>query len=144
MILSKKLYLRRGFIATIWLCLRYLFSVLYFFFKNRTFINPDKSRKIGHPILTTKMDGELQCNACGLCIGHCPSQALDLSSTGEGQVVDFNLDILKCVLCGLCQEVCPVDAIRMGHESSNADHAEANWVLDAKELSKDKVVSRLA
>ena len=144
MILTKKLYLKRGFFSTIWVCLRYLGSTLTIFFKGIKRLKVDQSRKIGLPILTTKQDGELQCNSCGLCIGHCPTNALDLSSADQAKVLEFNLDILKCVLCWLCQEVCPIDAIRMGHESPIADHAEANWVLDHSQLSKDKVISRLA
>ncbi len=144
MILSKNLYLKRGFFKGLWLNLRYLITVIFFFFKNPNEVHADLSRKVGIPLLTTKNDGELQCNACGLCIGHCPTRALDLVSTQEGIVKDFNLDVLKCVECGLCQEVCPIDAIRMSHHSAKADHAEANWILDAKKLSADKVLSRLA
>ncbi len=91
MILTKKLYLKRGFFSTIWVCLRYLGSTLTIFFKGIKRLKVDQSRKIGLPILTTKQD-----------------------------------------------------AIRMGHETPKADHAEANWVLDHSQLSKDKVISRLA
>tara|TARA_R110000868_G_scaffold204946_3_gene453199 strand:- start:64219 stop:64653 length:435 start_codon:yes stop_codon:yes gene_type:complete len=143
-ILTKKLYLKRGFFSTAWICLRYLVSSIAIIFRRQRGFKIDQARKIGLPVLTTKQDGELQCNSCGLCIGHCPTSALDLSATSEAKVIDFKLDVLKCVLCGLCQEVCPIDAIRMGHEAPKADHAESNWVLDQSELSKDKIVSRLA
>ncbi len=144
MILSKKLYLKRGFLKGLWINLRYLLTVIFVVFKKNKEVPLDLTRKVGTPLLTTKNDGELQCNACGLCIGHCPTHALDLVSTQEGVVQEFKLDILKCVECGLCQEVCPIDAIRMSHRSASANHAESNWILDAKELSADKVVSRLA
>jgi len=144
LILSKKLYLKRGFIQGLWISFRYLFTVVVTFFKSHKYLKADTSRKVGLPILTTKNDGDLQCNACGLCIGHCPTNALDLKSSGDDIVEDFKLDILKCVLCGLCQDVCPIDAIRMSHHAPQADHAEASWVIDAKEMSKDKVISRLA
>lgn len=143
MILSKKLYLKRGIFTAFWLALRHAFISLSTLFM-RTLSSTAKTRQLGLPILTLKQDGALQCNACGLCIAHCPTNALDLSATETGQVVDFKLDVLRCVTCGLCQEVCPVDAIRMGREVANADHAEAKWILDAKELSKGEVLSRLS
>lgn len=143
MILSKKLYLKRGFLTNCWLVLRHAFLNLTTLFK-RSSLESSQSRPLGLPILTLKQDSTLQCNACGLCIAHCPTNALDLSATDTGVVVDFRLDVLRCVTCGLCQEVCPVDAIRMGREVAHANHAEANWVMDAKELSKNGALSRLS
>lgn len=143
MILSKKLYLKRSIFTAFWLALRHAFISLSTLFM-RSSLEDTKARQLGLPILTLKQDGALQCNACGLCIAHCPTNALDLSATDSGQVVDFKLDVLRCVTCSLCQDVCPVDAIRMGREVASANHAEANWVMDAKELSKNGIISRLS
>lgn len=144
MILSKKLYLNRGFFKTFWLCLRHIVQNFVLLFRRPLLVVTDRSRQVGLPILTLNNSQELQCNACGLCIGYCPTQALDLSTSQDGKVVDFKLDVLRCISCSLCQEVCPIDAIRMGRSLASANHVEANWVLDAKELTKDGVVSRLA
>lgn len=144
MILSKKLYLKRGSIISAWLWVTHVFSALWNMASRRSAIPNQSSRNLGLPILTLKQNSELQCNACGLCIGHCPTNALDLSVTSTGVVEDFKLDILKCITCSLCQDVCPIDAIRMGKELARPNHAEGKWVMDAKELSKSGIVSRLA
>ncbi len=47
------------------------------------------------------------CNACGLCIPACPSQAISFDSTGDCVVVDE----VRCQSCGECMSVCPVGAI---------------------------------
>lgn len=47
------------------------------------------------------------CNACGLCIPACPSQAISFDSNGDCVVVDE----VRCQSCGECMSVCPVGAI---------------------------------
>jgi heterodisulfide reductase subunit A len=48
-----------------------------------------------------------RCNACGLCVPACPSQAITFEESGECVVVDE----VRCQACGECMATCPVDAI---------------------------------
>jgi len=145
LILSKKLYIKRSIFASIWLFLRHFMrSSLSLLASLGSTSSSQSERKRGLPYLTLKADQSFQCNACGLCIGHCPSRALDLTTSESGDFIDLNLDVLKCTLCGLCQEACPIDAIRMGDQQASAMHVESDWVLDAKALSTKGLLSRLA
>lgn len=45
------------------------------------------------------------CVGCGLCLGICPVNAINLK-TGKG-VVTVNFDYSKCTNCGACIKVCP-------------------------------------
>ncbi|MBI2865635.1 MAG: DUF362 domain-containing protein [Chloroflexi bacterium] len=47
------------------------------------------------------------CEACWVCVEHCPSVAL--SENGKAPVFDYD----KCIRCYCCQELCPHDAIRL-------------------------------
>jgi NADH-quinone oxidoreductase subunit F/NADP-reducing hydrogenase subunit HndC len=46
------------------------------------------------------------CQGCGICIKHCPVEAI----IGERKEV-HHIDVEKCIKCGLCIENCPFDAI---------------------------------
>ncbi len=48
-----------------------------------------------------------KCIACQICIGECPTGAIELSADGVARV-----DPEVCVGCGKCFESCPVDAVR--------------------------------
>ena len=144
MILSKQLYLKRGFLKTLWLFVSHFFRSLVFLFASNSWTKTKAQRQRGLPFLTLKEDKSLQCNACGLCVGFCPTHAIDLATSDSGDFVDMKLDILKCTSCGFCQEVCPIDALRIGQDQASAMHVESNWVLDSKDLSRAGVLSRLA
>lgn len=47
------------------------------------------------------------CTACGACIEHCPSDALEI----KGEKCEVDRD--KCILCGYCGPYCPEFAIRV-------------------------------
>jgi len=52
-----------------------------------------------------------RCTACGLCVKHCPTNAVEL--------VDRLPVIVKpdsCTYCGLCEEFCPEDAVSLVYE----------------------------
>ncbi|MFX1562232.1 MAG: 4Fe-4S binding protein, partial [Promethearchaeota archaeon] len=55
------------------------------------------------------------CNACGLCVAACPSDAISFESDGKCVVVDE----VRCQGCGECMSVCPVGAI--GPINTNPD-----------------------
>ena len=48
-----------------------------------------------------------KCQACGICVNNCPTEALELNNDN----VDFNED--KCIYCRTCEAICPIDAIRI-------------------------------
>ena len=54
------------------------------------------------------------CKSCGLCIPHCPRQALqigmELNGRGYKHVI---LDAEKCIGCGVCYRICPEYVFRI-------------------------------
>lgn len=66
-----------------------------------------------------------RCVGCGICVGICPTKALELGpikeiATGlDAPPVMMDLD--KCTFCSMCASFCPLDAFRM---SSQGDIAE--------------------
>lgn len=46
------------------------------------------------------------CRACGICLKHCPPQAI----TDQGSMT---IDRDKCISCFCCHELCPNDAVRI-------------------------------
>ncbi|MGD2164693.1 MAG: 4Fe-4S binding protein [Anaerolineae bacterium] len=52
-----------------------------------------------------------RCDRCGLCVGHCPSGAVEM--TADGPVIARPSD---CTYCTECEAVCPQGAIRCPYE----------------------------
>lgn len=52
-----------------------------------------------------------KCNGCGLCVRHCPHQALSMIG---GRPVVSAPD--SCDYCGICQDICPTTAINLTYE----------------------------
>lgn len=48
-----------------------------------------------------------RCTGCGICVSHCPVEAMVLTPGGPG------LDRGKCISCYCCQEMCPENAVRL-------------------------------
>lgn len=51
------------------------------------------------------------CSACGLCVQHCPQQALVI--IGPSACVS---DAADCDYCAVCEGVCPVGAIQLPYQ----------------------------
>jgi ferredoxin len=69
-----------------------------------------------------------KCDQCGLCVEHCPMDAIDLES---------NPAILpNCSWCILCEMICPRGAVDIGIEQIKKDRGEPpsrefiNWAVD--------------
>ncbi len=52
------------------------------------------------------------CQKCGVCVNHCPVDAMSLNDEVE-------VDDEKCILCGECQDICPVTAIKLDLEGES-------------------------
>ncbi len=52
-----------------------------------------------------------RCTRCGLCVEHCPVEAVELQAVGPVIVRP-----LACTYCARCEDVCPVEAIRCPFE----------------------------
>ena len=49
-----------------------------------------------------------RCKECGLCIKHCPKQAIGLSAhTNQNGYHPVEIDDEKCIGCGICYTTCP-------------------------------------
>jgi uncharacterized protein (DUF362 family)/ferredoxin len=46
-----------------------------------------------------------RCRRCGLCVKHCPPQAMELKQDR------LHIDYRRCILCFCCQELCPHGAL---------------------------------
>ena len=52
-----------------------------------------------------------RCNGCGLCVVHCPTDAVE--------IIDAHPSIVRpsdCAYCGLCEDMCPEGAIELSYE----------------------------
>jgi len=57
-----------------------------------------------------------QCIACGACASACPSNALSMTLTEEGDTLRWSLFLGRCIFCARCEEVCPTAAITLSPE----------------------------
>jgi heterodisulfide reductase subunit A len=55
-----------------------------------------------------------KCIGCGLCVGICPYNAIQLEQIDE-DVIKAKVIEVSCKGCGLCGATCPQKAIIMGH-----------------------------
>ncbi len=62
-------------------------------------VNPSKIKSIYQPVKT--IFETHNCSGCGLCVGICPVNCLDVYN-GFGKI-----DEDKCIRCGLCYYICP-------------------------------------
>ena len=51
---------------------------------------------------------ENRCKSCGICVVHCPKDALSISGTaGKSGYAPVTVDDAKCIACGICYTMCP-------------------------------------
>ena len=77
---------------------------------------PERSRGVV-VLLSDPQTGELNCNACQVCMKQCPVNAISVTQAknekGERYPETFTIDNTLCCFCGICEEVCNFDAIKM-------------------------------
>jgi 4Fe-4S ferredoxin len=92
-----------------------------------------------------------RCVGCGICVGLCPTKALELGpmkeiSTGlDAPPVIMDLD--KCTFCSMCAGFCPVDAFKMTSEgdfSENGDLPELSTYVRMNEKCLPCAICRAA
>ncbi|WP_406662067.1 4Fe-4S binding protein [Methanolobus sp. ZRKC3] len=67
-----------------------------------------------------------RCVGCGICVGLCPTKALELGpmqeiSTGL-DAPPVTMDLEKCTFCSMCASFCPVHAFVMTEEGEFPEH----------------------
>lgn len=77
-----------------------------------------------------------RCSMCGSCWEKCPSRAITLEKTSEGNIINFNY--IQCISCRTCMLNCAEDAISIEKVLDLACLDEANIVLKSDELLKCK------
>jgi len=78
---------------------------------------PERSR--GVVVLLSDLEtGELNRNACLVCMKQCPVNAISIVQEKDPETKKrypsaFSIDNTICCFCGICEEVCNFDAIKM-------------------------------
>lgn len=55
------------------------------------------------------------CNGCGICVAHCPSQSLIIEKNKE--LLRISQNLLNCMDCTACQKTCPNEAVEFEYTS---------------------------
>lgn len=53
------------------------------------------------------------CKGCGICVGLCPKNVLEIDGSGKANAAHLD----NCIGCQLCELRCPDFAIRVGREA---------------------------
>ena len=70
------------------------------------------------------------CDACGLCVGLCPSGALALKQKGDTGKRGLVFSTALCSGCGLCVEACPKEAILLRRNYSKTRRSGLNTYVE--------------
>jgi NADH-quinone oxidoreductase subunit F len=85
-----------------------LTTIKYYREEYEAHINNKKCPARNCPSLLTYTIFDENCKGCGLCIKHCPTDAI----TGEKKQ-PHEIDQVQCIKCGKCFEVCRLDAVEI-------------------------------
>ncbi|MFH1285019.1 MAG: 4Fe-4S binding protein [Candidatus Micrarchaeota archaeon] len=84
------------------------------------------------PEISSKFRGKLNvdigCIRCGLCIKYCPADAITMGARS------VSVDMGKCNFCGLCTTVCPRFILSFTPEFENAVRASEKEKLVARSI----------
>ncbi len=98
---------------------------------------PERSRGVV-VLLSDPETGELNCNACLVCMKQCPVSAITVTQgkneKGERYPVTFTIDNTICCFCGICEEVCNFDSIKLTGKYEFSTFNKADLIYDKDKL----------
>ena len=100
---------------------------------------PERSRGVV-VLLSDPETGELNCNACLVCMKQCPVSAITIvqgkNEKGERYPVSYTIDNTICCFCGICEEVCNFDAVKLTGKYEFAVFDKADLIYDKAKLQE--------
>ncbi len=100
---------------------------------------PERSRGVV-VLLSDPENGELNCNACQVCMKQCPVAAITVTQmkdeAGNRHPDIFTIDNTICCFCGICEEVCNFDAIKLTGKYEFATFDKADLIYDKAKLQE--------
>jgi NADH-quinone oxidoreductase subunit I len=100
---------------------------------------PERSRGVV-VLLSDPETGELNCNACLVCMKQCPVSAITITQekTEAGQRYPgiFIIDNTLCCFCGICEEVCNFDSIKLTGKYEFATFNKEDLIYDKNKLQQ--------
>jgi NADH-quinone oxidoreductase subunit I len=104
---------------------------------------PERSRGVV-VLLSDPETGELNCNACLVCMKQCPVNAITITQEknekGERYPGIYTIDNTLCCFCGICEEVCNFDAVKLTGKYEFSVFDKADLIYDKiklQELGRD-------
>jgi NADH-quinone oxidoreductase subunit I len=100
---------------------------------------PERSRGVV-VLLSDPETGELNCNACLVCMKQCPVSAITITQEknekGERYPGIYTIDNTLCCFCGICEEVCNFDAVKLTGKYEFSVFDKADLIYDKKKLQE--------
>jgi len=101
---------------------------------------PERSRGVV-VLLSDPETGELNCNACLVCVKQCPVNAIYVDQAKDPETdkrypAEFRIDNTICCFCGICEEVCNFDAIKLTGKYEFAVFNKEELIYDKARLQE--------
>jgi NADH-quinone oxidoreductase subunit I len=100
---------------------------------------PERSRGIV-VLLSDTETGELNCNACLVCMKQCPVSAINVTQEkdekGERHPGIFTIDFTLCCFCGICEEVCNFDSIKLTGKYEFSSYDKRDLIFNKARLQE--------
>lgn len=101
---------------------------------------PERSRGVV-VLLSDPETGELNCNACLVCMKQCPVNAIYVEQIKDPETKkrypgEFKIDNTICCFCGICEEVCNFDAIKLTGKYEFAVFDKSSLIYDKQKLQE--------
>jgi NADH-quinone oxidoreductase subunit I len=101
---------------------------------------PERSRGMV-VLLSDEETGELNCNACMLCMRACPTGSIEIEvekdEKGKRTLKGFKVDNTLCCFCGLCEESCNFAGIKLSTKYEFSTFDRKDLVYDMDKLQKE-------
>ncbi len=101
---------------------------------------PERSRGVV-VLLSDPETGELNCNACQVCMKQCPVHAINVDQIKDPETKkrypgNFTIDNTICCFCGICEEVCNFDAIKLTGKYEFSVFNKAELIYNKEKLQE--------